>query len=236
MIVCVLGMQRSGSTFSFNVVRDTLLRRGSLYQEATIDLGGALARAESIGADHLLLKAHAANDLLLRLIKLGAVRAVCTVRRPDDAIASWMVTFGFRLEESIEAMRNWLALYSRIRTMAVVIPYDEVDLHPIAASWKIARAVDPFVSPLEVIRVARRYSKAAVKTSAEKINVDDAGVKDVGFSYYDESSFFHRRHVNSLMSRRAEDLLPPQQLAQIRNALRADVASIGDPLLAFPKA
>ena len=101
MIVFIAGMPRSGSTFSFNIVRRLLEARGSVYQEPTDDILGALERAGD--ATHLLLKAHQADDVTLALIKIGAVKAVCTVRKPEDAIASWMTTFGFTLAESLDA-------------------------------------------------------------------------------------------------------------------------------------
>ena len=50
MIVLIAGMPRSGSTFSFNVVREILLARGSVYQESCEDVIGAVGR--SGGTDH----------------------------------------------------------------------------------------------------------------------------------------------------------------------------------------
>lgn len=45
MIVFIVDMQQSGSTFAFNIVRDILLARGSLYQEASPRLVAELEKA-----------------------------------------------------------------------------------------------------------------------------------------------------------------------------------------------
>ncbi len=44
-------------------------------------------------------------------------------------------------------------------------------------------------------------------------------MRDIGFSWYDETTFFHRRHVASLDSRPAEQRLSGEQLMRIRLAL-----------------
>lgn len=231
MIVIAAGMQRSGSTFSFNVLRDALLRRGSVYQEPSAAVEGALMRAEAAGAQHVLLKAHVADDALVRMVRVGAVKAVCTVRRPDDAIASWIETFGFGLEESIETMRDWLAFYARIRHAALIVPYADLDRRPVVTAWRIGRLVDPRMSVFEAWRSARRHAKAAVKERADALARADAGVTDIGFSFHEADTYFHRRHVSSLVSRRAEERLRPDQLAAIRAALAPVLAGLGDPRL-----
>ena len=95
VILLVAGMQRSGSTFAFNVARDVLRARGRLYQEAPAeaDIAGAIARAAN--AEHVLIKAHTANPLAVALTRRGVVRAICTTRRIEDAAASWMEAFGW---------------------------------------------------------------------------------------------------------------------------------------------
>ncbi|NEX94958.1 hypothetical protein [Caulobacter sp. 17J65-9] len=231
MIVIAAGMQRSGSIYSFNVLRDVLRRRGQLHQEPTCAVEAALVRAEAAGADHVLLKAHHADETLVRMLRVGAARAVCTVRRPDDAIASWIETFGVGLEESIAAMRVWLAFYQRIRDVALVVPYADVDRRPIRTAWRIGRWIDPRLSPVQAITIARRHAKAAVKARTDPLSPQDAGVADGGNSYFETATLFHRRHVSSLVSRPADARLDADQLAHVRIALGPQLAAVGDPLL-----
>lgn len=56
MIVLAAGMPRSGSTFTFKVVREIREPRGRVYHEASEDVLGAIHR--SGGATHVIVKAH----------------------------------------------------------------------------------------------------------------------------------------------------------------------------------
>lgn len=217
MIVFIAGMPRSGSTFSFNIVRRLLEARGSTYQEPTHDVLGALERAGE--AAHLLLKGHWADDVTIALTKIGAVKAVCTVRKPEDAIASWMTTFGFTLAESLDAAETWLRMFSAIRTHALVVPFEEIDQKPQAAAWKIARYVCDDADELTVRKIASDYTKAKVKDLSAEVEARRGDIEDIGFSFYDKKTFFHRSHVSAIKSLEAADRIGADQVMAIRNAL-----------------
>ena len=225
MIVLVAGMPRSGSTFSFNIARELLLARGRVYQEATHDVAGVLQR--SGGADHLLLKAHAADPATMALARLGALRTVITVRSIEDSVASWIDTFGWSDAEAVDHLQAWIQLYIGLRGVALVVPYEQVDRRPVWAAWRIARFLYPRVSPFEVLRIARKFSRARVKAHADALIVDGQGVTDIGFSYYDEKTFFHRRHVSGLRSRPAHERVPQARLDHVTTTLKADIAAAG---------
>ncbi len=113
MIVFVAGMPRSGSTFTFNIVRGLLEARGRLHQ---IPVESVLSAVEDAGsADHLVFKGHAADEITIKLAKLSALKVICSTRKPEDAIASWMATFGFSIEESIAALNRWMVMYQERR-------------------------------------------------------------------------------------------------------------------------
>jgi hypothetical protein len=228
MIVFIAGMQRSGSTFSFNVVRELLERRGTIYQEPFPSAVSVVERSN--GASHVLFKAHNADDVTLRLIELGAVKVVCTVRKPEDAIASWMETFGFHLDESIACMHDWLRMFVRLRDHALVVRYEQIDRQPWRAALRIARLVCPDARLMEVIQVARRYSKKNVKFMADEFVAEADNIKDISFSYYDTKTFFHRRHVSTLVPRLATDRIGEAAVSSIRRAFRAYIDENGNLL------
>lgn len=227
MIVFIAGMQRSGSTFTFNIARDLLRARGRVHQEAPAEADMIQALDRSGGADHVLIKAHAVTPETAALARHGALRTVCTVRRIEDAAASWIETFGWSEAETVEHLRAWLALYAQLRNVALLVPYGEVDRRPWLAAWRIARFLDPRAGLGEALRIARRHAKAQVKRRVDALEKTSEGVEDIGFSYYDRGTFFHRRHVSSLRSRAGEERVPPGQLARIRQTLAADIARAG---------
>jgi hypothetical protein len=226
MIVFIAGMQRSGSTFSFNIVRELLEKRGPTSKEDSTEIQNILAR--STGAEHILFKGHIANDMTLQLVRLGAIKTICTIRKPEDAIASWMQTFGFGLEKSIEDMLQWLAMFDEIRHHALVLSYDDINCRPRRAAMCIGRWICPSAGLMEILSIARRYSKRRVLESTRNLQSDGDNVKDIAFSYYDRETFFHRRHVSGLVSQSAAERIGQDAVSVIRARLRAFLDECGN--------
>jgi hypothetical protein len=109
----------------------------------------------------------------------------------------------------------------------LIVSYDEIDRRPWFATWRIARAICPVVGPAEVIRIARRFSKAEVKRQVDRLAPGSPEVTDIGFSYFDNATFFHRRHVASLVSRPAEERLAHERLSRIQEGLADDIKVTG---------
>lgn len=210
-------MQRSGSTFSFNIARQTLLRSGTVHAEAVEDVFAAAMRSGS--SDHLIVKAHNLTPESIRLAQLGAARIICTIRKPEDAIASFMDVFSFGIDQAICDVRAWLQMYREIRDYALTIPYDAVQAEPEGVASAIARLIDPDISAEAISAIAAHNAKAAVKQRVDNLAVTDPGVQDIGFSYYDRDSFYHRRHVTSLAPRSAEKRISASEIAHIRREL-----------------
>jgi hypothetical protein len=225
MIVFIAGMPRSGSTFSFNVAREVLRVRGKLHQEASDDVLGAVRRAG--GARHVLVKAHWLDEASMQLAKAGAFKIIMTVRRLDDAVASWLDTFDTLPEPTIiAAMRRWLRMFQELQSRALVVAYEEIEENSRLAARRIARCLVPNVGAMEILRIAHRWRKARVKRLADAM-VPGAGVEDLGWSYYDNQTFFHRRHVSAISARAARERIAPERLARIRTSLMDDLATVG---------
>jgi hypothetical protein len=225
MIAFIAGMPRSGSTFAFNVARDVLRARGHLLQKNSPNVLSELERAGN--ADHVLLKAHEIDEGGLCLARYGAMRLICTVRRPEDAVASWMELLGVSEEESIDVMRRWLLLYRQIRPFALTVNYGLIDEHPFRAAWRISRFLYPNAGVVEILQSAKRHAKAGVKKRTDALPREGDHIEDIGLTWYDTNTFFHRRHVSSLRSRPAEERMPAEQVARIRAALTDDIAAAG---------
>jgi len=215
MIVFIGGMQRSGSTFCFNIAREMLSRNGPVYSEPTYDVVQAQSNAGN--AHHILLKAHRDSDHLRRLILAGAARAICSIRSPEDAIASWIDTFGFELEGAVQEFELWFGMYRAIQRSCLTIDYEIIEQRPAAAAGMICRYLGFGEGMAE--QLARKYSKASVMAMVQDIRRGSPGIRDIGFSCYDEVTFFHRGHIASLDRRNAAQTLSRDDLHRIRNAL-----------------
>jgi len=224
MQVAIAGMIRSGSTFSFNVVRETLSRRGQVKTHAANSLD-SLPRAGS--PVHSILKSHAPDPACTNLIRKGTVRCICTYRKPEDAIASWMQTFDFTLDQSIADMRTWLEWHRGIAPQCLNLRFHELDRHPLLTILRIQGWLLGACVRAEAEEIERRYARAAVKERFDGLE-PDAGVVDIGFSYFDPVTLFHRRHIVAERSTAAVDTLHPDEIARIRRELASYLDAHGE--------
>jgi hypothetical protein len=215
MIIVVGGMYRSGSTFTFNVVRECLLNRGGVTAQATNAVAPHFL-ADSEG--HLIIKSHAPDEACTRMILSGAVRCVCTYRKPEDAIASYMRAFQYGLDQAIDLVRAWIVWHQRVSGHCLNLRYADVDRRPLRCVLRLQRWLFDRVNFWEAVRIRRTYDKMGLKTKYDLLE-RDATVQDIGFSYYDQTTYFHRRHISSIESMTGAELLDAGQLARIRQAL-----------------
>jgi len=225
MIVFIAGMPRSGSTFCFNIARDILRSRGDVLQMPSANLARVPEEARS--ATHVLLKSHEADPACLSAVRGGSVRAICSLRRPEDAIASWIEVFGQDLDDSIAVMQRWILMFRQIETRASILSFSLIERLPLVAAWRVARFVDPQASWSEIGRAARRVEKRSVEHRLANLDPGAPGVTHIGFSYYESDTFLHRRHVSQDGSRRAARILTPDQIKVIRSALASEIDARG---------
>jgi hypothetical protein len=213
-------MRRSGSTFSFNVAREILESRGGCaVAPPRLSLTEALS-ARRPGIHHLVVKTHSPDSMIDGVLAGKAAKCICTIRKPEDAIASWVDAFGFSLAESIEAYRKWLSWHRRSSGGALNIAYHELERAPWRTVLKIGRYLVDDFTVMESLSIWWRYRKAAVYRRTKAMDRDGEGVTDVGFSYYDSRTFFHRGHVSSLKARVARDVLSVADIEYVRRELR----------------
>lgn len=225
MIVFIAGMPRSGSTFCFNIARDILRARGDVAQRPAGDL--ACVARPTRPDQHVLLKSHEADAECLRAVENGTARAVCSLRRPEDAIASWMDVFGQGLDESIAVMRRWIAMYRAIEPYALIVPFARIEHWPLLAARRIARFIAPDAGWAEIAAAARRMNKRGLRDRLQRLAPDGDNVTHIPFSYYETDTFLHRRHIAAQGPRRAAAILGPDQIAAIRIALADELDARG---------
>lgn len=192
MLVSVCGMPRSGSTYSFNIVREFLGARGGVDAAASHVTDQVISEST---AKHVVVKNHDVDAFGTRLLDIGAMKGVCTIRNPFDAIESWMDVFGFDLSQAVDDFQKWLVSYDKFKSSVLVLRFEDIEKRPLVVSWAIARHLGFIAGPLELLALKKKYSKASVRKISHQLKSDDAGVLDIGFSYFDKTNFFHRRHV-----------------------------------------
>lgn len=226
MLVLIAGMHRSGSTFSFNIAREALSTTGSVHHDVANNLLPLLNSAPK--AAHFLLKSHGLEEDTLRLVEFGAFKTVVTVRRPEDAIASFIETFGFTLDNSIAVVNGWMKYFERLRPYSLVLPYELINEAPLEAAWKITSYLTPGLSRADSDAIAAQYNKADLKAKFDQLSQTDQDVSDIGFSYYDQKTFFHRRHISSVQDRSAIERIGEEAVLKIRHSLSQHIDENGN--------
>jgi hypothetical protein len=223
MIVVIAGMYRSGSTFSFNIAREILVGDVDVVAANSVSEDD-LTRAEG---RNLVVKAHLPDHVLVAKIAAKTALCICTYRKPEDAVASWMDTFGFTFDESLGAIRGWLAWHQPAQLPMLNIAYDTIEDQPLDAVLMIQRYLTGHVDHGVAQALVSKYSKARVKEKYDAL-VNGADSINIGFSHYDPATFFHRRHVSSVEKRQVSKTLNAEQLLRVRTELANYVDANGE--------
>ena len=135
MIVAIAGMYRSGSTFSFNIAREILGNTGDVIAVSDNSLPPGFAG----NAGHLVMKTHAPDSQLTALIAGQAISCICTYRKPEDAVASWVRTFGGTPEAGVAIVESWLAWHVQVSDRVLNISYEQIESDPLGVIGRIQR-------------------------------------------------------------------------------------------------
>ncbi len=228
MIVVAGGMYRSGSTFSFNILRELLEVRGgvAVFSGNLLDIT-VLRNAH---AANIVLKSHAPDELCTELIRLGALFCVCTYRKPEDAIASWMQAFGYGIEESLASMLQWVIWHRRVSKYALNINYEDVANAPLGVIEEIQLRIVGSADAPEANELCDKYNRRTLKAKYDQLQESDE-TTNIGISYYESTTFFHRRHITSLRDLVATELMTSETISRIRHELRDFIDGAGNYVL-----
>ena len=130
-----------------------------------------------------------------------------------------MTTFGFTLEQSLGHMEDWLRMFSAIRSWSLIVPFEEIERDSKSAAWKIARHLCDDADQLAVERIAIDFTKEKVRDLSEAVRARKGDIEDLGFSFYDKTTFFHRGLVSSLDTLVASERIGREQVLAINQAL-----------------
>lgn len=213
MIVAVSGMYRSGSTFSFNIVREILSSFGSVVTLSDNSLPNLL-----VSEEYLIIKTHAPDFQLSGMIYERKIPCVCTYRKPEDAIASWMRVFGGTLESAITLIESWCKWHSEVHNHVLNISYEQIEYNSFGAILTIQRYLTGMEDIAQVTMLNMKYQKSIMKDYTDMLQQSD-DTTDLGFTYYDNETFFHRKHISSLKSISATEVFSESQILSIRGQL-----------------
>ena len=194
MLVLIAGMPRSGSTLSFNVAKEVLKKSGSTEWITSNSTEKSIL---SCSSKNLLIKNHNIDNLAASLLKTDAMKVICTIRDPFEAMESWMEVFGFHFDETMEAFKKWAETFQQIKSHALLIEFNDIENNLVLVIEKISAYLGISLSSAEVSELLKKYNKNLIGSFVNNLRSNSSSVIDIGFSYYDEETFFHRNHVRN---------------------------------------
>ena len=107
------------------------------------------------------------------------------------------------------------------------IRYEKLDRAPLSVIMQIQRKLFQVGNVMEALTLRWKYDKETIKSAYENL-AESETTTNIGFSYFDSRTFFHRRHVTSLSSRLAAPMMGEANICRIRDELREFVDAAGN--------
>jgi hypothetical protein len=160
-IICD-GMQRSGSTWSFNVVKGLLVRcrpDEKIYDAYEEDVASFIASVPST-ARHTVLKTHLLDAVGKAMARSRQAKVLYTWRSLPDVIASYFNMFGGNFEEAFLATTASLVVYRfhKQTKTGLIIAYDEIMQAPLETVTRIADYLEIGATPEIIAKVTHIQS------------------------------------------------------------------------------
>lgn len=225
MLVLCDGMNRSGSTWSFNVAL-RLLRAFDPHRETFgiySESSAVLAAAAQPRSSHVVLKRHTLAPSLSELSRTDPIKAIYTWRDPYDVVVSTSRMFGIPLERSIanlqEALRVWS--FHRETNSACIVSYDTIMKQPLAAISKIAEYLAIPTEPKLVSQIADEVSFENVRRFSQHIDrLDPHRIGRENGLVYDRVTLLHQNHIRNGGAGYGIKSLNERQLSAIDDVLQ----------------
>ncbi len=225
MIIYCLGMQSSGSTWIYNVLREIFAVNKLPFTAYRVETFEELKDDRAFGAVNAVFRGHNVDSYLLRALALGDVRAILSFRDPRDAVASFMQRFGTQfLPVCNDVMRNLASLVSAGSSMPNLSFFfedrftDDISTVRQCADFIGVPLTDAQASGIfEKYRSAnvRRFIASLGRLPADRIYVDETA------NVMDRETSFHATHISDGQIGKWRTVLAP------RDAALADAAFAG---------
>ena len=227
MVVLCDGMLRSGSTWSFNVVRE-LIRTcephrkvfGFYSENPAVILSAARPRFSN-----LVIKSHKLDPSAYELCSAGAIKAVYTWRDPHDVIVSSQRMFGDSVDHSIGLLRNALRVWSfhRATSSACIISYESMIHSPLTSIHSIAAYLGLRVEPKQAAQIAEVTSLENLKSFSQHVDeLEGSRVVRKDGLVYDRQTLVHQNHIQNGGVGYGAGLLDPEHVSAIDALLREE--------------
>lgn len=207
--VIVSGIQRSGSTRVYNILRDVV----SLELGKAVPAGHFVDKSEFVKQVQVkgpaVYKEHFLGSEVLRAIRRGRASVVVTLRDPADAARSYCSTFDATPREAVDQIESAVESIERLQRNAYFLDYE------VASSdrWVDWEGLAVWLG----VQVAREQFEAVLTEWSWPRAVELSSILEGSPYDYDERTLFHPGHVGPTRTVPAPQEEEVRQLVQARD-------------------
>jgi hypothetical protein len=225
MIVLCLGMQSSGSTWLYNIVREILAASGVHHVAYRAENYENFLDPRAAEADNAVLRAHNVDSGLLRILKLADVKAVLSFRDPRDAIASFMQRFqpyGAKFPRICnDVARNLASVLSASQHFDhLSFFYEDGFTDDPGSVRRLAGFLGYELHEDQILAIFDKYRAETVKAFTAAIDTlpEDRLFVDEASNAMDRVTSFHRTHISDMRVGKWRDVFDQETQAALTEA------------------
>lgn len=222
MIVYCLGMQSSGSTWLYNVVREIMTAAGLEHAAFRVEMYENFLDGRAAEYRNGVLRGHNIQSGLLRMLNMADIKAVLSFRDPRDAVASFLQRFGDYgakfLPVCTQTARNLATLLSASQELDQMSFFYEDGF---TENPQTVRDVAEFLGlPLadhQAQAIFEKYRAATVQAFIANIDQlpDERRFVDQVNNTMDRVTSFHRTHISDMRVDKWRDVLSEEQQSAV---------------------
>lgn len=225
MIIFNMGIPRSGTIWTFNVIRELLQMEGQTYKQISVngpqqvDLClNALAKLVHDSDTNWILHFHDVTDLAIETAEKYDVRPFFNFRDPRDVVVSQMRLHDVSFDDAVSMTDEAYVQFERVGQMpnVMLVPYEHLKLHMPAIIFQIATRLGFVVSARQITAIIEATSLERHREIMESMSNTQANVATVNQGTreirIDQEHLLTDRHIQSgAIGRWKSELNPTQQ-------------------------
>lgn len=225
MIILCTGMYRSGSTWSFNVVKSIVQENdpnATMYSDFTKSIQKTIEKKIK-QFDNIVLKCHDLDEFGKSLVRHNCVKVIYTYRNPMEAITSGMQIFNKKFKDALTMVKNSFELlqFQKKYENVCLIPYNEITNDSFLTVKKLSKHIDINLDEEKLKKIDAIFQRKKMKELVNGISKEVNSIVDIDHTFYNKINLFHRNHIREDDALPWEEYLTQDQKEEIRKTLKS---------------
>lgn len=220
-------MWRSGSTWSFNVVKSIVQENdpnATIYADfANTKSLKKIIEKKTEQFDNIVLKCHNLDEFGKSLVRHNRVKVVYTYRNPMEAITSGMQVFNKKFKTGLTLVKKSFELlqFQKKYENVCLIPYNEIMNDSFLTVKKLSKHFDINLDEEKLKKIDTNFQRKKVKELVNGILKEVNNIDDIDNQFYNKINLFHRNHIREDDALPWEEYLTQEQKEEVRMTLKS---------------